>query len=82
MPADRGDPALETLFLPFTEGRLTWPAEGATAMFLRARDGWSLRQQPLPGLVCEQTFKPEADALVQAGFAVNVANAQKISVRV
>lgn len=77
MPADRGDPALETLFLPFTEGRVTWPSQSATAMFLRARDGWPLRQQPLPGLVCEQSFKPEADALAQAGFAVNVANAQK-----
>jgi 16S rRNA (guanine1207-N2)-methyltransferase len=77
MPADRGDPALETLFLPFTEGRLTWPSQGATAMFLRARDGWPLRQQPLPGLVCEQSFKPEADALAQAGFAVNVEGAQE-----
>ena len=77
MPADRGDPALETLFLPFAEGRLAWPSQGATAMFLRARDGWPLRQQPLPGLVCEQSFKPEADALSQAGFAVNVASAQK-----
>lgn len=83
MPADRGDPALETLFLPFTEGRLAWPAQdatngsSATAMFLRARDGWPLHRQPLPGLVCEQSFKPEADALEQAGFAVNVANAQK-----
>jgi 16S rRNA (guanine1207-N2)-methyltransferase len=77
MPADRGDPALETLFLPFSEGRLAWPSDGATVMFLRARDGWPLRQQPLPGLVCEQTFKPEADALTQAGFAVNVSGAQK-----
>jgi 16S rRNA (guanine1207-N2)-methyltransferase len=77
MPADRGDPALETLFLPFAEGRLSWPLQGATAMFLRARDGWPLRQQPLPGLVCEQSFKPEADALMQAGLAVNVAGAQK-----
>jgi 16S rRNA (guanine1207-N2)-methyltransferase len=80
MPADRSDPALETLFLPFTEGRLTWPTpgqNGAVAKFLRARDGWPLRQQPLPGLICEQSFKPEADALAQAGFAVNVTNAQK-----
>lgn len=77
MPADRGDPALETLFLPFAEGRISWPSSGATAMFLRARDGWPLRQQPLPGLVCEQTFKPEADTLAQAGFAVNVTGAQK-----
>lgn len=70
MPADRSDVALETLFLPFSEERLSWPTGGA--MFLRARDGWPLHQQPLPGLVCEQSFKPEADALSQAGFAVNV----------
>ena len=69
MPADRNDAALETLFLPFSEGHLPWPANGA--LFLRARDGWPLHQQPLPGLVCEQSFKPEADALSQAGFAVN-----------
>lgn len=46
-------------------------------MFLRARDGWPMHQQPLPGLHCEQSFKPEADALSQAGFAVNVAGAPK-----
>ncbi len=73
MPADRADVALETLFLPFGEGRLQWPESGA--MFLRARDGWPLHQQPWPGLVCEQSFKPEADALSQAGFAVNKAHA-------
>ena len=44
MTADRRDPALETLFLPFETGMLTWPAEGG-ALFLRARDGWPLRQQ-------------------------------------
>lgn len=80
MPADRSDAALETLFLPFSDGRLPWPTNSEPtggAMFLRARDGWPLRQQPLPGLVCEQSFKPEADALSQAGFAVNVPNAPK-----
>src|SRR5688572_20131712 len=75
MPADRSDAALETLFLPFSEGRLDWPAGGA--MFLRARDGWPLHERPLPGLVCEQSFKPEADALSKAGAAVNVAGAPK-----
>ncbi len=57
--------ALETLFLPFSEGRLPWPAGGA--MFLRARDGWPLHERPLPGLHCEQSFKPEADALDAGG---------------
>lgn len=46
-------------------------------MFLRARDGWPLHQQSLPGLVCEQSFKPEADALSRAGLAVNVTGGAK-----
>lgn len=62
------DPALETLVWPFVGGRLQWPDGGA--LFLRARDGWPLRQRSWPGLVCEQTFKPDADALVRAGFEV------------
>lgn len=75
MPADREDAALETLLLPFSDGRLAWPTGGA--MFLRARDGWPLHQQPLPELFCEQSFKPEAEALSQAGFKVNQADAPK-----
>lgn len=66
MSSDRGDPALETLMLPFATGALAWPADGG-ALFLRARDGWPLRGIARDGLVCEQTFKPEADALVRAG---------------
>ena len=69
MPADLRDPALETLFMPFETGLLTWPAEGG-ALFLRARDGWPLRQQPRPGLVCEQSFKPDAEALQRSGWTV------------
>ncbi len=69
MTVDRRDPALETLFLPFEAGLLTWPAEGG-ALFLRARDGWPLRQQPRPGLVCEQSFKPDAEALQRSGLTV------------
>jgi 16S rRNA (guanine1207-N2)-methyltransferase len=75
MPADRNDVALETLFLPFSEGHLQWPADGA--MFLRARDGAPLHQQSLPGLVCEQSFKSEADALARAGLPVNAAGATR-----
>lgn len=63
------DVALETLFWPFAEGRLSWPEQGA--LFLRARDGWPLHERPLPGLVCEQTFKPEFDALRRAGLSVH-----------
>lgn len=74
MTADGRDPALETLFLPFETGLLTWPAEGgvspSSALFLRARDGWPLRQQPRPGLICEQSFKPDADALERSGWGV------------
>jgi 16S rRNA (guanine1207-N2)-methyltransferase len=62
------DSALETLLWPFVEGRLEWPEGGA--LFLRARDGWPLRQRTWPGLVCEQSFKPDADALKRAGFEV------------
>lgn len=67
MAAD-ADPALETLFLPFSEGRLAWPED--KVLFLRARDGWPLHRQPTAGLVCEQTFKPEADALQRSGLIV------------
>jgi len=60
------DTALETLFFPFVQGNLRWPETGA--LFLRARDGEPLRREPRPGLDCEQTFKPDADALRQGGF--------------
>jgi 16S rRNA (guanine1207-N2)-methyltransferase len=62
------DPALDTLFLPFRDGHLNWPSD---ALFLRARDGASLRQYATKNLLCEQTFKPDADALQRAGFAVD-----------
>ncbi|MEQ1512896.1 MAG: class I SAM-dependent methyltransferase [Lysobacteraceae bacterium] len=74
MTADRRDPALETLFLPFETGLLTWPAAGdmpaPSVLFMRARDGWPLRQQPRPGLICEQSFKPDAEALQRSGWTV------------
>ena len=64
-----GDPALEVLLSPFADGSLAWPVQGG-ALFLQARDGWPLHQQPLPGLVCATDFKPDADALQRSGFAV------------
>ena len=64
-----GDPALDVLLSPFADGSLAWPARGG-ALFLQARDGWPLHQQPLPGLVCATDFKPDADALQRSGFAV------------
>jgi 16S rRNA (guanine1207-N2)-methyltransferase len=63
----RADAPLQTLFLPFIAGPLTWP-DGA--LFLRARAGAPLAAGQLPGLICEQTFKPDADALQRAGFQV------------
>lgn len=64
------DPALHALWLPLSNGDLAWPAHDG-ALFLRARDGWPLHQQRLPGLVCEQPFKPDADALQRSGLRVN-----------
>ena len=74
MAADRGDPALEVLMLPFAAGDLAWPATGG-ALFLRARDGWPLRAVARDGLVCnglvcEQGFRPQADALARSGWTV------------
>lgn len=61
------DAPLHTLFLPFADGPLTWPNG---ALFLRARAGAPLNASQLPGLICEQTFKPDAEALRRAGFRV------------
>jgi 16S rRNA (guanine1207-N2)-methyltransferase len=69
LAAAQPDPALETLLLPFMGGQLPWPEAGG-ALFLRAREGWPLHQRPLPGLVCEQSFKPDAEALQRAGVAM------------
>ncbi|HJW47137.1 MAG TPA: methyltransferase [Lysobacter sp.] len=69
MPLAGSDPALETLLLPLLDGPLAWPRDGG-ALFMRARDGWPLHQRAFPGLVCEQSFKPEADALLRSGVAL------------
>lgn len=62
MCADRNDDRpLETLFLPLLEGHLAWPWGGA--LFLRARAGTPLQARSWPGLVCHQTFAPDAAAL-------------------
>lgn len=74
MAPDSSDAALETLWLPFATGLLAWPQSGGAAagnvLFLRARDGWPLHQRTPPGLVCEQSFKPAADALQRAGLTL------------
>lgn len=77
MSALHGDPALEALMLPFDEGALVWPRDGGpvgNVLFMRARDGWPLRRHAQPGLVCEQSFKPAADALERAGYDVRAAD--------
>jgi 16S rRNA (guanine1207-N2)-methyltransferase len=69
--ADSPDIALETLLLPLVDGPLSWPRESGTGdsvLFLRARDGWPLHQRVFPGLVCEQSFKPEGDRLQHSGL--------------
>lgn len=68
MPARTDDAPLETLFLPLLDGRLPWPSDGA--LFMRARDGWPLHERDWPGLLCEQTFKTDADALERFGLRV------------
>jgi 16S rRNA (guanine1207-N2)-methyltransferase len=77
MPDFADDPALETLLLPFASSELPWPTDGA--LFLRARDGWPLHKQALPGLTCEQSFKPDADALLRSGIAMSPSGEQKFS---
>ncbi len=64
------DDPLKALLLPFDGGALPWPAQGRV-LFLRARDGWPLRQYPLASLCCEQGFKPLADGLQQSGLDVH-----------
>ncbi|MBJ6979980.1 MULTISPECIES: class I SAM-dependent methyltransferase [unclassified Luteimonas] len=65
--AIHGDPALDALMLPFASGDL---ARAPGAVFLRARAGAALVAADWPGLACEAPFRPDADALVRAGFTV------------
>lgn len=65
MSIDLADDALATLFQPLAEGLLDWPTEGGV-LFLRARVGLDLQEAPRTGLICEQEFKPAADALTRA----------------
>ncbi|MEL1265355.1 class I SAM-dependent methyltransferase [Pseudoxanthomonas putridarboris] len=52
--------------LPFAQGQLAWP--DGPVLFLRARDGAALRQFPLSRLLCEQSFRPDAEELQRAGL--------------
>ena len=62
------DPVLDTLLLPFEDGLVDLPADGA--LFLRARYGHSLSGLARDKVLCEQSFKPTHDILAKAGFAV------------
>ncbi|HEY7639352.1 MAG TPA: class I SAM-dependent methyltransferase [Steroidobacteraceae bacterium] len=62
------DPPLESLFLPLLDGHLAWPDRGA--LFIRARAGAPLRARAWPGLVCQQTFYPDAAALERSNLRV------------
>ncbi len=73
MPHGHSDPALDTLLLVPDSGALAWPAPGAT-LFLRARAGVALNAARVHRPVCEQSFKPFADALAQDGFNVSDAS--------
>ncbi|HEV8332915.1 MAG TPA: methyltransferase [Steroidobacteraceae bacterium] len=68
MRADLRDDPLETLFLPLLDGHLAWPAGGA--LFVRARAGAPLHARAWPGLVCQQTFQPDAAALERANLRI------------
>lgn len=63
------DAVLDALFHPLLEQRLRVPAD-ARVLFLRARDGYRLREWARPGWSCEQSFKPFADALLRSGLTV------------
>jgi 16S rRNA (guanine1207-N2)-methyltransferase len=61
------DAALDALFVPFASGELRLPADGRV-LFLRARDGFRLRETAQAGWLCVQGFKPFADALARGGL--------------
>jgi 16S rRNA (guanine1207-N2)-methyltransferase len=67
--AAASDPASEALFLPLATGQVRPPADGRV-LFLRARDGFGLRENARPAWLCQQSFKPFADALVRSGLNV------------
>ncbi|HKT27511.1 class I SAM-dependent methyltransferase [Dyella sp.] len=65
---------LDALFLPFADGLLQLPADDSV-LFLRARDGFRLREVAQRNWLCEQSFKPFADALIRSGCNVGEADA-------
>jgi 16S rRNA (guanine1207-N2)-methyltransferase len=72
------DSALDTLFVPFSNGSIAWPVE-SRVLFLRARSSPAVRELSRTQLVCEQSFKPFADTLAHAGFQVREATAENFA---
>jgi len=70
------DAALETLFLPLFTGAVSWP-NGGRVLFVRARAGLPLQRIARNELICEQSFRPYADALVDAGFGATADTEEK-----
>lgn len=73
--SNRTDPALDALFLPFQSGALCWPKD--EVLFLRARYGTALSDTQSSTLICEQSFKPDAQLLSNAGF--NLIQAEQLT---
>jgi 16S rRNA (guanine1207-N2)-methyltransferase len=67
--ANAPDAVLDALYTAFSTKAITLPADGRV-LFLRARDGGQLRALRRSAWVCEQTFKPFADALTRGGLNV------------
>jgi 16S rRNA (guanine1207-N2)-methyltransferase len=67
--ASTAEPVLQALLLPLASGEVWLPSDGR-ALFLRARDGFALREAARPGWLCQQSFKPFADALVHGRLSV------------
>lgn len=68
------DPALQTLLHPFESGALDWPVQGQV-LFLRARSAATFPPEVSARLLCEQSFKPFADALSREGCSTTMAEA-------
>lgn len=73
--ASAPEAVLDALFLPFSDGLLGLPADGHV-LFLRARDGYRLREMARRNWMCEQSFKPFADALERSGYTVGEAGSE------
>jgi len=67
------DPALDALFVPIATRAVH--LTGERTLFLRARLGEWMYRWPRGRFLCEQTFKPFADALSRAGAVVADAGA-------